>query len=145
MTHRNGNLNVWYEFGHPIEAACRIHTSHLIMRVQPHRLLTVNTRQQRLIIAFVSKPSDIILSLLSASCYPVNFRTMANRALSRTVIFLDRRLTAVPSNVYYERLLRGGRVKEIFFTKNTTSHEMGGKILDCFPSLAGSDLCRWVF
>ena len=70
---------------------------------------------------------------------------MANRALSRTVIFLDKRLTSVPSYVYYERLLKGGRVKEIFFTKNTTSQEMGDKILDCFPSLAGSDLSRWVF
>jgi len=70
---------------------------------------------------------------------------MANRALTRTVIFLDKRPTAVPSNVYYERLLKGGRVKEIFFTKNTTAQEMEGKILDCFPSLAGSDLSRWVF
>lgn len=70
---------------------------------------------------------------------------MANRALSRTVIFLDKRLTSVPSYVYYERLLKGGRVKEIFFMKNTTSQEMGGKILDCFPSLAGRDLSRWVF
>ena len=70
---------------------------------------------------------------------------MAKRALCRTVIFLDRRLTAVPSNVYYERLLKGGRVTEIFFTKNTTSQEMEGKILDRFPSLAGSHLSRWVF
>ena len=49
---------------------------------------------------------------------------MANRALSRTVIFLEKRVTAVPSNVYYERLLKGGRLKEILFTKNTTSQEM---------------------
>ena len=31
LTHRNSNLNIWYEFGHPIEAACGSHTSHLIM------------------------------------------------------------------------------------------------------------------
>ena len=49
-----------------------------------------------------------------------------------TFIFLDRRLNAVPSPVYYERLVRGGRVKEIPFTKNTTSSEIVDKLLSFF-------------
>ena len=65
-----------------------------------------------------------------------------NKRLSRTFIFLDRRLNAVPSPFYYERLVGGGPVKEIPFTKNTTSSETGDKLLSFFPSLAGSDLRR---
>ena len=67
---------------------------------------------------------------------------MSNRALSRTVVFMDKRLNAVPSNVYYERLSRGGRVKDIAFTRNTTPDEIGEKLMDYFPTLAASDLNR---
>ena len=67
---------------------------------------------------------------------------MSNRALSRTVVFLDKRLNSVPSNVYYERLLRGGRVMDIAFTRNSTPDEIWGKFMDCFPTLAASDLDR---
>jgi len=80
-------------------------------------------------------------SVHSSAC-SLHQSTSMNKRLSRTFIFLDRRLNAVPSPVYYERLLRGGRVKEIPFTKNNTSSEIGDKLLSFFPSLAGSDLRR---
>ena len=67
---------------------------------------------------------------------------MSNRALSRTVVFLDKRLNSVPSNVYYARLLRGGRVKDIAITRNSNPDEIGEKLMDCFPTLAASDLNR---
>ena len=66
----------------------------------------------------------------------------SKRAFSRTFVFLDKRTQAVPSKPYWDRLVSGGRVKEITFTKNTTPNEMGDKIKDSFPSLAGSDLTR---
>ena len=65
-----------------------------------------------------------------------------NRAFSRTFILLDKRTQAVPSRPYWDRLVNGGRVKEIVFAKNTTAVEIGEKIKDSFPSLAGSDLSR---
>ena len=65
-----------------------------------------------------------------------------NRAFSRTFVLLDKRTQAVPSKPCYDRLVKGGRVKEIFFTKNTTADEIGEKIEDAFPSLVGSDLTR---
>ena len=64
------------------------------------------------------------------------------RAFTRTFVFLDKRTQAVPSKAYWDRLVNGGRVKEIIFTKNTTAVEIGEKIKDSFPSLAGSDLTR---
>ena len=67
---------------------------------------------------------------------------MSNRAFQRTVVLLDKKLQAVPSKPYWERLARGGRVKEIGFSRNTLAHQIGDKIKDCFPSLAGSDLSR---
>ena len=64
------------------------------------------------------------------------------RAFTRTFVLLDKRIQAVPSKPYWDRLENGGRVKEIVFTKNTTAGEIGDKIKDSFPSLAGSDLTR---
>lgn len=62
--------------------------------------------------------------------------------LSRTVVFLDKRLNTVLSNVYYKRLSRGGRVKDLAFTRITTPHEIREKLMDCSPILAASDLDR---
>lgn len=65
-----------------------------------------------------------------------------NRAFTRTFVLLDKRTQAVPSKPYWDRLVSGGRVKEITFTRNTTAVEIGDKIKNSFPSLASSDLNR---
>ena len=62
------------------------------------------------------------------------------RAYSRTFVFLDKRRTSVPSNAELSRLINARRVMEISFTKNSTSAEMGDKIVRAFPSLTGKDL-----
>ena len=52
----------------------------------------------------------------------------SKRTFSRTFVLLDRRIQAVPSKPYWERLANGGQVKEI--------------VLDSLHSLAGSNLNR---
>lgn len=68
--------------------------------------------------------------------------SFSKRAFSRTFVLLEKRTQAVPSKPCWERLVNAGRVKEIAFTKNTTAVEIGEKLKDSFPSLAGSDLSR---
>ena len=65
-----------------------------------------------------------------------------NRALSRTVYFLDKRLVAVPTPTENKRLHDAGRVKEILFTKQTSSSEIGVILQSSFSLLAGRDLSR---
>lgn len=68
--------------------------------------------------------------------------TYNNRAFSRTVVLLDVRRNSVPRSVEYNRLENSGRVKDIHFTKNTDSSQIGDILQVSFPSLVGQDLTR---
>lgn len=64
----------------------------------------------------------------------------SKRAFQRTVVFLEKRLNAVPTNAELSRLTNARRVMDITFTKNNTAAEIGDIIVRAFPSLAGKDL-----
>ena len=92
-----------------------------------------------------SATAHVIAALLYSSVsvlFIAREMSYSKRAFLRTFVLLDKRIQAVPSKPYWERLANGGRVKEIVFTKNTTAAQIGDKIKDAFPSLAGSDLSR---
>ena len=64
----------------------------------------------------------------------------SKRAFQRTVVFLDKRRTTVPTNSEMSRLTNARRVGDISFTKNNTATEIGDILVRTFPSLAGKDL-----
>ena len=66
----------------------------------------------------------------------------SNRAFQRTVVFLEKRLNAVPTKAEMTRLSNARRVAEIAFTKNNTASEIRDIMIRAFPSLARKDLNR---
>ena len=61
------------------------------------------------------------------------------RAFSRTFVHLGKRLRAVPSKKYMKKLVEAGRVKELAFTKRSSSADIKNLILANFPTLVGLD------
>ena len=66
----------------------------------------------------------------------------SNRAFKRPFVFLQQKLSAVPTKKQNEALEKEGRVKEINFTKRHSEKEMGRLILASFPALLGVELSR---
>lgn len=64
------------------------------------------------------------------------------RAFTRTFVFLDKRVKAVPNKKEYERLKNASRTRELAFTKNHTAGEIQLLLVSHFPTLVGLDLSR---
>ena len=64
------------------------------------------------------------------------------RAFKRPFVFVDEKLSAVPTKKQNDTLEKDGKIKEITFTKNHSAKEMGRLILASFPSLLGVELSR---
>ena len=64
------------------------------------------------------------------------------RAFRRPFVFLNEKLSAVPTKKQNEKLEKEGKIKEITFTKRHSAKEMSRLILASFPSLLGVELSR---
>ena len=64
------------------------------------------------------------------------------RAFKRPFVFLDGKISAVPTRKENDTLQKDGKIKEITFTKLHSAKEMGKLILATFPSLLGVELSR---
>ena len=63
----------------------------------------------------------------------------SRRALSRTFVFLEKKLQCVPSKESYKSLKDAGRVKTISFTRNHSAAVMKALFISKFLALIGRD------
>ena len=68
----------------------------------------------------------VTLEIEAVSVYDLSHKmSHTNRALQRTVIFVEKRLNTVPTKAELSRLLNTRHVMDIAFTKNNTAAEIG--------------------